>query len=529
MDKSLKEYIHVLEYLPVPVLIIDAETKEIVFVNKAACRKSGYTKKAFSTLRLDDIFIHEHGEKGEDNIFKLLFKSNNENLRVLQKARDGKLIHVEVTKNTISNNRNQYVALVCHDITSHKQIERKLLESETKFRTAAGTTVDLIWEGSVKSGILQWYGDIDGFLGYESGGFPRTIEGHMKSIHPDDYGHFIKNLERSLDKGKDFHAEYRIRCKDGSYRYWKESGKPVGFENGNAVVWVGAVTDITESKRSEELLLLSERDWEDTFNTIPDMITIHDMDFNILRANKPARDILGINLRQGGKAKCFRYYHGSNSPPEGCPSCSCLKTRKSAVFEIFEPHLDKFIEIRAIPRFDIDGKMTGLIHVVRDISGKKEVERTLAKKRKELSDKAEELLAANTALKVLLNQRDNDRQELEDRILSNIQNLVMPYLEKLRVSDTPTEYAEYVQVLKSNLKDIVSSFSLKLSSEYFGMTPKEIQVANLIKEGKQSKEIAEMLNMSFDTVNGHRQNIRKKLGLNNKKTNLRAYLHSLSE
>jgi PAS domain S-box-containing protein len=135
--------------------------------------------------------------------------------------------------------------------------------------------------------------------------------------------------------------------------------------------------DISERKKLENLILQSKLDWEDTFDTITDMITIQDRDFNIIRANKSAGEILDLPFSKLTKAKCYEYYHGRDCPPEECISCECFETEKPAAFEYFEPHLDKFLEIRAIPRFDNNDQMIGLIHIVRDISERKRVEEAL--------------------------------------------------------------------------------------------------------------------------------------------------------
>jgi PAS domain S-box-containing protein len=134
-------------------------------------------------------------------------------------------------------------------------------------------------------------------------------------------------------------------------------------------------------KASDEIYSVLQ-DWESTFDTITDMITIHDKDFNIIRANKAAEAILKLPLLDKlGDTKCFSYYHGTEKPPEGCPSCACLKTGKPALFELFEPHLNKFIEIRAIPRFDKDNNFTGLIHIVRDITEQKKFQEAILNER----------------------------------------------------------------------------------------------------------------------------------------------------
>ncbi len=131
------------------------------------------------------------------------------------------------------------------------------------------------------------------------------------------------------------------------------------------------MSEISHNNQIKNKALKSSQDWESIFNSFTDMITIHDRDFNILSANNAAKNILGLPSLDGTKIKCFTYYHGSDSVPDGCPSCKCIKTGKPAVFEMFEPHLNRFIEIRAIPRFN-DNKLIGLTHIVRDITDRKE-------------------------------------------------------------------------------------------------------------------------------------------------------------
>jgi PAS domain S-box-containing protein len=135
------------------------------------------------------------------------------------------------------------------------------------------------------------------------------------------------------------------------------------------------ITDITERTKMKEMVLQSKQDWEDTFNAIPDMITIHDKDFNIIQANKAAQELLKLPFLSPGRInKCYKFYHGTESAPECCPSCECMVTAKYATFEVFEPYLEKYIEIRSIPRLSSKNELIGLIHVVRDITQRKQIE-----------------------------------------------------------------------------------------------------------------------------------------------------------
>ena len=151
----------------------------------------------------------------------------------------------------------------------------------------------------------------------------------------------------------------------------------------------------------------------------------------------------------------------------------------------------------------------------------------MRKREYDLGVQTKNLEEVNAALKVLLKHREEDKVALEEKVLSNVKKLVLPYLERLKKSGLNVAQSSYMEILELNLQDVVSPFSYKLSSAYLGLTPTEIHVANLVKEAKDTKTIAQLLNMSPRTVESHRQNIRKKLGLKNKKINLRTQLLSM--
>ena len=157
----------------------------------------------------------------------------------------------------------------------------------------------------------------------------------------------------------------------------------------------------------------------------------------------------------------------------------------------------------------------------------KRAEEALQRKKEQLKAKAQSLKEMNTTLRMLLKQRGEDKTEFEEKVLSNVEELVLPYVEMLKKSRLDAKQMSYVSILESNLNGIVSPFLRKLNSKYLRLTPKEIQIADLIRLGKTSKQIAEMLNISIRAVEFHRGNIRAKLGLKNKKANLSSFLFSL--
>ena len=114
-----------------------------------------------------------------------------------------------------------------------------------------------------------------------------------------------------------------------------------------------------------------------------------------------------------------------------------------------------------------------------------------------------------------------------ERIFTNYERIILPYIEKLKKVAKSEYQKQLITILEMNLKNIISPFAKNLSGPLGNLSPAEIQVADLIRHGKSTKEIAEILNTGIRTVSFHRENIRKKLDLKNKKINLRTFLLSL--
>jgi DNA-binding CsgD family transcriptional regulator len=163
-----------------------------------------------------------------------------------------------------------------------------------------------------------------------------------------------------------------------------------------------------------------------------------------------------------------------------------------------------------------------------DITALKLTEEALRRSRETLNEQARSLEESNIALKVLLNQRDLDRQALERKVLSNVKGLVLPYVEKLKGARLKPRERTLVEIVDAHLQDIISPLLQNIANADIILTPQEMHIAALIKDGQSSKEIAEVLHISEATVNFHRKNLRIKFGLHNRRVNLRSYLLSMS-
>ena len=138
-----------------------------------------------------------------------------------------------------------------------------------------------------------------------------------------------------------------------------------------------------------------------------------------------------------------------------------------------------------------------------------------------------ELEEVNAALKVLLTQIENSRSELEEQILSNVNRLLFPYLDRLRRRVADRKGRAYIDIVEANLNELTSPFGSHLSATFAKLTPTELEVAKLVIQGKTTKAIAGILNTATSTVDFHRNNIRRKVGIRSARVNLRTYLTSL--
>lgn len=174
--------------------------------------------------------------------------------------------------------------------------------------------------------------------------------------------------------------------------------------------------------------------------------------------------------------------------------------------------------VRIVPFRGESQKMVIVTH--EDITRIMEIQEELESKEKELED-------TNTALRVLVTQQQEQNKKIEENVLLNIQQYTKPYLTELHESKLSHRQKELVDLIETNLNDVTSSFTHNLISLKTMLTPQELSIANHIRNGKSSKEIADLLYLSVSGVDFHRKKLRKKLGLTNTKQDLRAYLLSM--
>ncbi len=184
------------------------------------------------------------------------------------------------------------------DITESKKSEAALRESEERFRIAGLAAYDLIYEWNVKDDSREWFGDIDGLLGFEKGGIKRDINGWLGLIHPQERPLIKAALERHRTAGDPIGFKYRIRHQNGDYRYWKDHALPLLDEEGLPRKWIGACLDITRRKNIESSLLSSEELLKSFMNNTPVGLGIFDSEFRYVFINDTLQKINGASREE---------------------------------------------------------------------------------------------------------------------------------------------------------------------------------------------------------------------------------------
>lgn len=292
------------------------------------------------------------------------------------------------------------------------------------------------------------------------------------------------------------------------------------------------VRDISDRKKADQEIMSEKEFSENILNAQVDTVFVFDPKTgNPLRWNSVFNELSGYSDREIADMKA----------PDDFYSREDCQRAVRATREIYQKGRSK-VEMSLITKAgraqpfeytashiqDSAGIPLYIIAVGRDISERKKAEKALLKAQEDLEhrvkERTAELVEVNTALRVLLKQREKDKLELEEKVQLNVRELIMPYLDKLRAKNDISKQKSFLEILEWNLKNIISPHLHDFSATYLKLTPTEIRVADLVKHGKSNKEICELIHVSPRTIEFHRDNIRKKLGIKNKKINLRTHL-----
>jgi PAS domain S-box-containing protein len=487
-------------------------------------------------------------------------------LKVDGQVEGGVMVYAE-TPQAFPNKRIERLQLLTSEIgimLSEWRLKRKaeqaLQESNERFRAVFDTAQDSIFMKDRGLKYIQVNPAMQKLFGQPAS---KLIGMTDEGLFGEKAGQRIKEVDNRVLSGEIIEEEH-TKPVEGIPKTFHVIKVPVHDHSGQIGGLCGIARDITDRKQAEEALqrMHGELEWQvrertaelvkaneqlkreiDERKQVEETLRVKD---NAIKSaiNAIAFAEVGGNLTYVNKSFLTLWGYDSDRHVLGRPAIEFWQEPDKAL-ELMEslrygriwkgelvakrPDGSTFdAQISAGMIWDGAGTPTQMMASFLDITERKLAEQALQEKEAELTIKAKNLEEVNTALRVLLKRREEDKAELEEKVLSNVKDLVLPYLERLQKKSLDASQLSCLSILESNLNDIVSPFSYKLSSKYLRLTPTEIRVANLVKEGKTTKEIAEFMNLSDKTIQTHRDHIRKKTGIKHKKTNLRTYLSSLA-
>lgn len=291
--------------------------------------------------------------------------------------------------------------------------------------------------------------------------------------------------------------------------------------------------EIERRREAHKALQQSEAMFEAIFDQTFQLIGILDLKGTVVKINKTALGFAGTTLSHVIGHPFWETPWWAAHPKEHPRLRKAIQdaaqgrlVRFEALHTAHDGHIHT-IDFSIKPIKDEHGRNILLVAEGRDITAHKVSMEDLKNRESELKAQSTHLEEANIALKVVLKQVEEKRKEDNENILAHVKQSVIPYVERLKGQPLQHRQQVLLGILEANLNDVTSPLISRLSSSMLNLTPMEIRIAQLVKEGLTNKEIAELLTISLNTVSSHRYRIRTKLGLKKKGTNLRSYLLSL--
>jgi len=447
--------------------------------------------------------------------------------------KDGTLRWGEVRTATHLDRQGRLLSVV---VAITDRTERK--KAEDKLKRYAEAIRDLYenapcgYHSLAEDGTVLRMNDTElSWLGYSRD----EVIGKMKYtdlIPADEVDAFRKSFARLRRQGSRRNIEGKLIRKNGEVLSVLIESTAVYDQDGHYLLSRSSVFDNTERKRVENALAESEAIYRNLFENASIGMCQLTMDGKFLRINRAYARMLGYDSIEEVLSTVTDSATQIHADPRNREELLAALNRRDW-FYAEQPYRRKDgsimigkVAIRKVVKQD--GATAYLEGIVEDITERKHAEAALVQREKELRIKAQKMMEVNTTLNVLLNTMERDQEELKERFLTNIQKMVLPCLDRLKKSPLHRQQLEIIQTAETHLMDIASPFAQRLTSSFLNLTKTEVQIAYLVKEGKTSKEIAELLNAKQRVIEFHRENIRLKLGLKNKKGRLAMLLRSFS-
>ena len=381
LKQSRKKHKSLVDSIDGIVWEADAQTFRFSFVSEQAERLLGYPLEQWlnePTFWKD----HVHQDDREQAVafcMKATAEKRPHDFEYRMIAADGRMLWVrDIVTPTIENGQVVKLQGLMIDITERKAIENALRKSNDNLKLAQKVAHIGSWYIDIQNNELSWSDET-----YRIFGLPLntllTYEIFLDIVHPEDRDYVDRNWKAALSK-QPYDIDHRIIV-EGTVKWVHEEAELIFNDKGDPLSATGTVQDITIRKQAEKalteqirLVSQSQKEWQDTFDSITDLVSIHDTEFNIIRANMAFVKYFGLHPREVIGKKCYEVIHGTDSPVAGCPHKITLDENRPVTKEILDPKTNRVFLVSTFPFYSPDGELLGSVHIAKDVTEEKEKE-----------------------------------------------------------------------------------------------------------------------------------------------------------
>lgn len=425
-------------------------------------------------------------------------------------------------------------------LEEHGQAILQLKKSEEKFKTVADYTYNWEYWLSPQSTLIYNSPSCEGLTGYSPEDFFTDPELFVSIVHPDDRAKVAEHRQCSCYTSEAAnHIQFRIITKDGLLRWVAHSCQPVYNSEGQFLGRRASNRNITAQKCIEKQISRSEERLRLALDASSDGVWDKNLSSNEEYFGENWHHVLGYTKAdvEQNTLTWHKLLHPDDKPKFMMAIDRHLEDQTTR-YEVEVRVRNKagkwqwFLARGKVMERSETGQALRIVGTYIDITKNKENELELQRIKDTLEDRiaerTNEIDDVNVTLKVLLKKMETDKVSFEHNLADKVEKLIDPYLEKLLQSDLSIQQRIILDMLAANFKDLTATFTPEVANLMNKLTPTEFQVANLVKNGKATKDIAEVMHLSPGTISIHRKNIRKKLNISNKRVNLQAFLCSFS-
>ena len=535
---------------PVPTIFYHQDTGDILFWNKAVKELCGYEPEQFNSI-VDFCQQFLLTSKSPTKLKKILQSPLTDDMNSVSsncRNKNGDIFLSELQIwDTVDNNypkksRALHILKISPLAPESEQLYRYIAQIE-QMEEAHNQEMDrhrewlnLAIEGSGEGlWLLDFRRDTMEFattyilnlLGYTPEDMANAPFSWDEITHPDDLVEVRKRLQAHFEGKTPFYqCEYRTKAKNGEWHWILGYCKVISRdENNKPLEAMGTHVDIHRLKCTEEELRRSELHFQTLVENASIGLVFVSPDGRIPYINPRFTSLFGYKANE---VPDLETWWQLAMPDE--------KQRKTYLKKMQESGTSLPTQVNLRGKGDFDKYVLQQISTLadntriisyEDVSAQVIYEQALLKREKELYEKSKKLEEMNAALRIVLERVNSDKKELENRVYVNIRDMIMPYVDKLEGNIQGSSQQGCLNAIKTNLQNIISPFTLQLTKQNLNLTPRELEVANMINEGLGNKDIASLLYLSESSVEFHRHNIRKKLGIVDKKINLKTYLRGI--